>query len=105
MYRLPQGDFRPAETHRKPSVDQLQHKLAGVTTIVRQVIGKLDADAPLFCHDPHFEWRRACRKAVPEHRQPMSLGEVEDPEGFRSLEVHDQLEPRWALDGEVSGLG
>ena len=27
-----------------------------------------------------------------------------DPEGFRSLEVHDQLEPRWALDGEVGAL-
>src|SRR5271166_2301123 len=75
---LPQGDFRPAETHRDPSCDQLQHKLAGVTTIVRQVIGKLDADAPLFWHHPHFKWRRACRKAVPEHRQPVSLGEVEE---------------------------
>ena len=75
---LPQSDFRPAETHRNPSGDQLQHKLAGVTTIVRQVIGKLDADAPLFCHDPHFKWRRVCRKAVPEHRQPVSLGEVEE---------------------------
>jgi hypothetical protein len=31
---LLQGDFRPAETHRDPSGDQLQHKLAGVTTIV-----------------------------------------------------------------------
>ena len=61
MYCLPRGDFRPAETHRNPSGDQLQHKPAGVATIVRQVIGKLDADAPLFCHDPHFRWRRACR--------------------------------------------
>src|SRR5262249_31738324 len=43
MYCLPQGDFRSAETHRNPSGDQPQHKLAGVTTIVRQVIGKLDA--------------------------------------------------------------
>ena len=75
---LPQGDFRPAETHRDPSGDQLQHKLAGVTTIVRHVIGKLDADPPLFCHHPHFKWRRAYRKAVPEHRQPVSLGEVEE---------------------------
>ena len=33
----------------------------------RQVIGKLDADAPLSCHDPHFKWRRARRKAIPEH--------------------------------------
>src|SRR5215469_17974741 len=78
MYCLPQGDFRPAETHRNPSGDQLKHKLAGVTTVVRQVIGKLDADASLFCHDPHFKWRRACREAVPEHRQPVSLGEVEE---------------------------
>ena len=45
---LPQCDFRPAETHRDPSGDQLQHKLAGVTTIVRHVIGKLDADPPLW---------------------------------------------------------
>src|SRR5215472_8944535 len=75
---LPQGDFRAAETHRDPSGDQLQHKLAGVTTIVRHVIGKLDADPPLFCHHPHFKWWRACRKAVPEHRQPVSLGEVEE---------------------------
>jgi len=46
--------------------------------MVRQVIGKLDADAPLFCHDPHFKWRRACRKAVPEHRQLVPFGEVEE---------------------------
>jgi len=75
---LSQGDFRPAETHRNPGGDQLQQELAGVTTIVRQVIGKLDADAPLFCHDPHLKWRRTCRKAVPVHRQPMSLGKVEE---------------------------
>ena len=75
---LPQGDFRPAETHRNPSGDQLQHELAGVTTIIRQVIGKLDAGAPLFCHHPHFKWRRACRKAVPVHRQPVPFGEVEE---------------------------
>src|SRR5258708_11268437 len=75
---LPQGDVRPAETHRDPSGDQLQHKLAGVTTIVRQVIGKLDADTPLFCHHPHFKWRRACRKAVPEPRHPVYPGEVEE---------------------------
>src|SRR6202790_1248030 len=75
---LSQGDFRPAETHRNPGGDQLQHELAGVTTIIRQVIGKLDADAPLFCHDPHFKWRRVCRKAVPVHRQPVPFGEVEE---------------------------
>ena len=46
--------------------------------MVRHVIGKLDADPPLFCHHPHLKWRRACRKAVPEHRQPVSLGEVEE---------------------------
>ena len=78
MNCLPQYDFRPAETHRDPSGDQLQHKLAGVTTLGRQVIGKLDADTPLFCHHPHLKWRRTCRKAVPEHRQPVSLGEVEE---------------------------
>jgi hypothetical protein len=27
----------------------------------------LDADSPLSCHDPHFKWRRARRKAIPEH--------------------------------------
>jgi len=44
-YCLPQGDFRPAETHRNPSGDLRQHELAGVTTIVigRQVIRKLVA--------------------------------------------------------------
>ena len=73
MYCLPQGDFRPAETHRYPGGDQLQHKLAGVTTIVRQVIGKLDADAPLSCHDPHFKWRRARRKAIPERHNQCPL--------------------------------
>jgi hypothetical protein len=78
MYCLPQSDFGPAEAHRNPSGDQFQHKLAGVTTIVRNVIRKLDADAPLFCHDPHFKWRRACRKAIPEPRQPVALGEVEE---------------------------
>src|ERR1700731_434961 len=75
---LSPGDFRPAETHRNPGGDQLQHKLTGVTTIIRQVIGKLDADAPLFCHDSHFKWRRACRKSVSEHRQPVPFGEVEE---------------------------
>jgi hypothetical protein len=28
-----------------------------------------------------------------------------DPEGFRGLEVHDQFEPRRALDGKVCRLG
>src|SRR5262245_30276540 len=28
-----------------------------------------------------------------------------DTEGFRGLYVHDQIEPRWALDGEVGRLG
>ena len=78
LYYLPPGDFRPAETHRHPGGDQLQHKLAGVSTIVRQVIGEPDADAPRFCHDPHFKWRRSCRKAIPEHRQPVFPGEVEE---------------------------
>src|SRR6202022_496793 len=75
---LSQGDFRPAETHRNPGSDELQHELAGGTTIIRQVIGELDADAPLFCHDSHFKWRRACRKTVSEHRQPVPFGEVEE---------------------------
>ena len=73
-----QGDNRPAEAHRNPSGDQLQHKLAGVTAIIRHVIGKLNTGTPLFCHDPHFQWWRACRKAVPEHRQPVSFGEIEE---------------------------
>src|SRR5215471_8967578 len=74
---LPPGDFRPAETHRNPSGKQLQHELSGVTAVVRHVIGKRDAGAPLPCHDAQFKWRRVCRKAVAEHRQPVSLGEVE----------------------------
>jgi hypothetical protein len=78
MVRLSQGDLRPAETHRNPGGDQLQHELAGVTATIGQVIGKRDADAALLCHDPHFKWRRACRKAVPEHRQPVPFGEVEE---------------------------
>ena len=41
---LSQRDFRPAETHRNPSGDHLQNELARATTIIRQVIGKLDAD-------------------------------------------------------------
>src|SRR5438067_6616683 len=28
-----------------------------------------------------------------------------DPQGFRGLEVHNHLEPSWALDGEVGWLG
>src|SRR5258708_2439536 len=75
---LSQGDFWPAETHRDPSGDKPQHELAGVTIIVRQVIRNLDAASSVLCHDPHFEGRSACRKAVPIHRQPMSLGKVEE---------------------------
>ena len=75
---LSQGDFWPAETHRDPSGDKPQHELAGVTIIVRQVISKLDAVSSVLCHDPHFEGRSTCRKAVPVHRQPMSLGKVEE---------------------------
>jgi hypothetical protein len=44
-------NLRPAETHRDPGCDQLPHELAGVTRIVRHVIGKLDAGVPLRCHD------------------------------------------------------
>jgi len=45
MYCLPQGDFRPAETHRNPSGDQLQLKLAGVTTAAESLsaLGTLGA--------------------------------------------------------------
>ena len=75
---LSQGDFWPAETHRDPSGDKSQHELAGVTIIIRQVISKLDAVSAVLCHDPHFKGRSACRKAVPVHRQPMSLGKVEE---------------------------
>jgi len=46
--------------------------------MVRQVAGQLDADAPLLCHDPHFKRRRACRKPVTVHRQPVPFGEVEE---------------------------
>jgi hypothetical protein len=75
---LSQGDFRPAETHRNPGGDKLQHELAGVTGIIRQVFGKLDTASPLFCHDPHFKRRSACRKTLPVYRQPVSPGEVEE---------------------------
>ena len=75
---LPPGDFRPAQTHRDPGCDQLRHEPGGTTTMVRQVVGKLDARTPLLCHHPHFKGRRTCLKAVPEHRQPVPLGEVEE---------------------------
>ena len=75
---LSQGDFWPAETHRDPSGDKPQHELAGVSIIIRQVISKRDAASSVLCHDPHFKGRRTCRKAVPVHRQPMSLGKVEE---------------------------
>jgi hypothetical protein len=75
---LTQADFRPAETHRNPGGDQFQHELAGVTTIIRRVIGKLDADAPLFCHDPHIKWRHTFGKTVPVYRQPVPFGEIEE---------------------------
>jgi hypothetical protein len=68
---LPQGDFRPAETRRDPSGDQLQHKFAGVTTTVRHVIGKLDADPPLFCHH-RISRRCACRKAEDVGRRSLA---------------------------------
>src|SRR6516162_162352 len=75
MHCLPQGDFRPAETHRNPSGGQLEHKLAGVTSIVRHVICKLYADAPLFCHDPHqciamTAAASSLRTALPEDWEP-----------------------------------
>ena len=41
---LSQRDFRPADTHRNPGDDQLEHELAGVPTVIRQVLGKLDAE-------------------------------------------------------------
>jgi hypothetical protein len=74
---LTQGDFWLAETHRDPSSDKPQRELAGVTIIIRQVISKRDAVSSAFCHDPHFKGRRTSWKAVPVHRQPMSLGKVE----------------------------
>src|ERR1700724_1178470 len=61
-------DFWPAETHRDPSGDKPQHELAGVTTIIWQVISKLDAVSSVFCHDPHFREWSVCRKAVPVNR-------------------------------------
>jgi hypothetical protein len=76
--RLSPVNLRPAETHRDPGCDQLPHELAGVTRIVRHVIGKLDAGVPLRCHDPHVKWPSAGRKPVPEHRQPMPFGEIEE---------------------------
>jgi hypothetical protein len=75
---LSQGHFRPSETHRDPGGDKPQHELAGVTIIIRQVIGKLDAVASFLCHDAHFGGWSVCRKAVSVNRQPMSLGKVEE---------------------------
>lgn len=73
-----QGDLRPAETHRDPGGNQPQHELAGVTFIIRDVVGEFDAGAPFSGHDPQFKRRRACRKSIPVHRQPVSSGEVEE---------------------------
>src|SRR5580692_6823055 len=67
----------PAETYRYPGREQLEHELDGETAIVRNIIVKFDAGAPVFGHDPHFKWRCAGRKAVPVHRQPVPFGEVE----------------------------
>ncbi len=75
---LSQGDFWPAETHRDPGGHEPQHELARGTIIIRQVISERDAISPVSCHDPHFKGWRTCRKAVPVHRQPMSLGKVEE---------------------------
>ena len=75
---LSQGDFWPAQTHRDPGGDKPQQELAGMTIIIRQAIGKRDAVSSVSCHDPHFKGRRTCREAVPVHRQPMSLGKVEE---------------------------
>jgi len=62
-----------------------------------------------------FCWINAARRTL--HRSKLSdlfnycVGTHEDcfrdgdPEGFRGLEVHDQIEPRWALDGKVGRLG
>lgn len=46
--------------------------------MIRQVTRKLDAVSSVLRHDPHFNRRRTGRKAVPVHRQPMSLGEIEE---------------------------
>ena len=46
--------------------------------MVRQVIGKLNAGASLFYHDPHFKWWCVRPKAITEHREPVPLGEVEE---------------------------
>jgi len=46
--------------------------------MIRQVIGKRDALSPVACHDPHFNGRSTCRKAIPVHRQPMSPGKIEE---------------------------
>jgi hypothetical protein len=76
-YGTSQGDFGPPETHRNPSSDKLQHEPAGVTAIIRHVIGKLDSTSSLFRHDPHFQGWRVFRKAVPVDCQPVSFGEIE----------------------------
>ncbi len=91
---LSQGDFWPAKTHRDPSGDEPQHELARETIIIRHVIGKLDAVSTVSCHDPHFKRRSACRKAVPVHRQPMSLGKVEE---HSRIATCGNDPPRWGI--------
>ncbi len=48
-----------AEAHCNPGSKQPQHELDGVTAMVRHVVWKPNADAPLPRHDPHLERRRA----------------------------------------------
>jgi hypothetical protein len=117
---LSPGDFRPAETHRDPSGDKLPHEFAGMTSIIRHVISKLDAASPLCCHDPHFKRRGACRKTVPVQCQPVPLGEVEEhcriatcgndssgsglrlePMLFKRLLPHDTLHSILSIEDEV----
>ena len=62
------GNVGPAKTHRYPGGDQLQNELAGETAMIRNIIGKFTASAPVFRHDPHLKWRCAGRKTVPVHR-------------------------------------
>lgn len=67
------------------------------TTIVPHVAGKLDVEPPLFCHHPHFRWRRVFRNSVSENRQSVSLGEVEEQCGI-TARGNDQSGGRIGLE-------
>ena len=49
-----------------------------------------------------MNWRNHIDHLVGAYKDRFGNG---DPEGFRRLEVYKQLEPSWALNGEIGGFG